>query len=167
MKEAYPPVWWANTLPLWFGTGCDVSLFVTWPWLSLGRLLPSRVCFCFTRKVDFILLLVLTLDSCPVCSDDGDDGFSLLVLTPVGLEEDGVYLVGVDDFGALAHGFYHGFYHGSYAEVFDGWGGPSLLRMMWLMAASVMVLWGRPTWSSWLLMKSVMVSGARRWRVAE
>ena len=39
--------------------------------------------------------------------DDGLGWFVLLVVSPVGVEQDGVYLFDVDGFGAFAYGFYH------------------------------------------------------------
>lgn len=48
--------------------------------------------------------------------ENGFAGFVALVVTPVGLEEDGVDLGEVDGFGAVADGFDHG----ADAEVFDG-----------------------------------------------
>jgi hypothetical protein len=47
---------------------------------------------------------------------DGFGGFVALVMTPVGLEEDGVDLLEVDGFGAVPDGFDHA----ANAEVFDG-----------------------------------------------
>lgn len=48
--------------------------------------------------------------------EDWLGGFVGLVMTPVGLEEDGVDLGEVDGFGAISDGFDHG----ADAEVFDG-----------------------------------------------
>jgi len=48
--------------------------------------------------------------------EDWLGGFVALVVTPVGLEQDGVDLGEVDGFGAVADGFDHG----ADAEVFDG-----------------------------------------------
>lgn len=48
--------------------------------------------------------------------EDGFGGFEVLMMTPVGLHEDGVDLGKVDGFGLVADGFYEG----ADAEVFDG-----------------------------------------------
>lgn len=48
--------------------------------------------------------------------EDGFGGFEVLVVSPVGLHEDGVNLREIDGFGLIADGFDEG----SHAEVFDG-----------------------------------------------
>lgn len=77
--------------------------------LSLHRVLPSRACVCFAEILWFGWKVFWR-------DEDGLGGLGGLVVTPVGLEEDGVDLFEVDGFGAVSDGFDHA----ADAEVFDG-----------------------------------------------
>ena len=84
----------------------------------LARLLPSSACLCFAKSVVKIIYRFrpVFLLRFLVGEHDGLGGFVLLVVPPVGLEQDCVDLLETDGFGAVSHGFDHG----ADTEVFDG-----------------------------------------------
>lgn len=67
---------------------CDVIRRL-WYWLSLGRLLPSRAGVCFAKKLRSTWLRAHRL----VVGDDGLGWFSVLIMAPVGLEQDRIDLL--------------------------------------------------------------------------